>query len=320
MRQLPSDRERRLVLAAKKIGVDVTTADVLRAFEEAGCRSILIKGPAIERELYDEGSYRHYNDCDLLVAPADLDRAGGALSAAGFRLILDHRGHPGIAEPHAQEWSRDGSTQRTVDLHWRIAGIGAPDDLAWDVLSKRTQPIVVAGAEGESLDRTALAFLVALHAAHHGTMRNTPLDDLERAIDQIDVATWAEARALAVRLDALEEFTAGLRLTPDGESLARTLELPDVTSPRVRLSAGHQAPGSYGVLDMLEAPSASARLRVLRGAMLPAPSYMRAQSALARRGRAGLVLAYFARALARARQLPAALRAVRRARRPLSRA
>jgi hypothetical protein len=71
---------------------------------------------------------------------------------------------------------------------------------------------------------------------------------------------------------------------------------------------------------MLEAPTVSARLRVLRDAMLPAPTYMRATSALARRGRAGLVLAYLARALARARQLPAALRAVRRARRPLSRA
>jgi hypothetical protein len=320
MRQLPSDRERRLVLAAKRIGVDVTTADVLRAFEEAGCRSILIKGPAIERELYGDGAYRHYNDSDLLVAQADLDRAAQALSAAGFELVLDHRGHAGIAEPHAQEWSRAGSTQRTVDLHWRIPGIGASDDLAWQVLAERTQPIVVAGARGETLDRAGMALLVALHAAHHGTMRNTPLDDLERALDQIDVATWAEARALASSLDALEGFTAGLKLTPDGESLARALELPDVTSPRVRLSAGHQAPGSYGVLDMLEAPTVSARLRVLRDAMLPAPTYMRATSALARRGRAGLVLAYLARVLARARQLPAALRAVRRARRPLSRA
>jgi hypothetical protein len=320
MRQLSDDRVGRLTLAARRIGVDVTTAEVLRAFRDAGCRSLLIKGPAMEREFWDEGSYRHYNDCDLLVAEADLDRAAAALSGAGFALVLDHRGHPGIDEPHAQEWSLKGSSDRSVDLHWRFPGIGAPPNVAWEVLTERTQPIVVAGADGETLDRAGLTLLVALHAAHHGTMRTTPLDDLERALDRLDIHTWAQARALASRLDALEAFTAGLQLSPAGEPLVRALELPDVTSPRVRLSATRQAPGSFGVLDILEAPSAWARLRVLRTALVPSPTYMRATSALARRGRAGLVLAYLARGLDRTRQLPAALRAVRRARRPLSRA
>jgi hypothetical protein len=56
---------------------------------------------------------------------------------------------------------------------------------------------------------------------------------------------------------------------------------------------------------------------VLRAEVLPAPAFMRAASPLARRGRLGLVLAYPARALVRAWQLPAAIRAVRRSREPL---
>jgi hypothetical protein len=316
MRELPGDRERRLMEGAKRLGVDSTTAEVLTLFRDAGCRSILIKGPAIERELYDPGSSRLYRDTDLLVAPAHLERAGAALSAAGFALALDHGDHSGIAEPHAQEWSREGRLGRSVDLHWRFPGIGAPAQLAWEVLAGRTKPIVVAGASGETLDRAGLALLVALHATHHGTMRAVPLADLERAIDRLDAGTWAEARALAETLDALEAFTAGLQLTPAGTLLARELGLPDVTSPHVRLMAARQAPGSVGVLGVLEAPTARARLRVMRVALLPAPTYMRATSALARRGRVGLTFAYLVRALERTRQLPAALRAVRRARRP----
>jgi hypothetical protein len=319
MGQVPADRARRLLAAAQTLGVDVTTAEVLGVFREAECRSILVKGPAIAGELYEAGAMRYYSDTDLLVAPADLERAGEALSAAGFTLVFDHGDHSGITEPHAQEWGRDG-LGRSVDLHWRFPGIGAPAQHAWEVLAGRTEPIVVAGAVGETLDRAGLALLVALHAAHHGTMRSTPLSDLERAVDRLDMATWEDARSLATRLEALEGFAAGLRLTPEGAALARALDLPDVTSARVRLTAAHHEPGALGVLDLLEAPTLRARLRVARAALVPPPSYMRAKSALARRGRAGLVLAYLARAVERVGQLPRALRAVRRARRPLTRA
>jgi hypothetical protein len=309
----------RLLGAARTLGVDAVTAEVLRAFQDADCRSILLKGPALGQELYEDGSPRHYWDTDLLVAPEDLGRAGAALRALGFELALDHGDHPGIAEPHAQEWSR-GAAFRSVDLHWCVPGIEAPDRVAWEVLAERTKPIVVAGAVGETLEREGLALLVALHAAHHGTTRSKPLTDLERALERFGADTWAEARALAGRLAAVEAFTAGLLLTPQGTRLARELALPDVTSPRVRLIAAQQEPGSIGVLDVLEAPTTRERLRVMRAALLPAPSYMRAVSAVARRGRAGLALAYLTRALARARQLPAAVRAVRRARRPPARA
>jgi hypothetical protein len=319
MRQDPPDRTRRLVAAARTLGVDLTTAEVIRAFKDAGCRSILLKGPALAQELYEPGSQRPYWDTDLLVAPGDIGRAGTALRGIGFELALDHGEHSGIAEPHAQEWSR-GASHRGVDLHWCFPGIEAPHQVAWEALAERTKPIVVAGARGETLDRGGVALLVALHAAHHGTTRGQPLTDLERALERFGADTWIDARSLALRLHAVEAFTAGLLLSPQGKRLAAELALPDVTSARVRLIASQQEPGSIGVLDVLEAPSTRERLRVIRAALVPAPSYMRAVSAVARRGRAGLLLAYLTRALARARQLPAAVRAVRRARRPPARA
>jgi hypothetical protein len=298
------------------LAVDATTVEVLRAFRRAGCRSILLKGPTLQRELHRDGSRRGYSDTDLLVAPADLPRAAEALEGLGFRLALDHSDHPGVSEPHAQEWERFG--RKSVDLHWRIPGVGVPAERAWDVLAARTASIAVGSAVGESLAPPGVALLVALHAAHHGTTIEPPLRDLERALDRVGSDVWAEAARLASDLDASEAFAAGLRLAPAGERLAGELGLPPVGSPRRRLMAGDQPPGSLAVLRILEAPTAGERIRAIRTELLPAPDFLRAGSSLARRGRIGLALAYPARALARTWQLPAAIRAVRRSRRPTS--
>ena len=296
------------------LAVDATTVAVLRAFQQVGCRSILLKGPTLQRELHRDGSRRRYSDTDLLVAPADLPRAAEALDGLGFRLALDHSDHPGVSEPHAQEWERFG--RKSVDLHWRIPGVGIPAERAWDVLAAQTASIAIGNAPGESLTPPGVALLVALHAAHHGTTVEHPLRDLERALEQLDKDVWAEAARVASDLDASEPFAAGLRLAPAGERLAGELGLPPVGSPRRRLMAGDQPPGSLGVLRIIEVPDHRKRMRAIRAELLPAPDFMRAGSPLARRGRIGLMLAYAARVLARAWQLPAAIRAVRWARRP----
>ena len=295
------------------LAIDATTVEVLRAFQHAGCRSILLKGPTLQRELHRDGSRRRYRDTDLLVAPAELPRAADALARLGFRLALDHSEHPGVSEPHAQEWKR---SREAVDLHWRIPGVGVPAERAWDVLATRTAPIAIGDTAGESLARSGVALLVALHAAHHGTTATQPLSDLERALDQVEGDVWAEAARLASDLDASEAFAAGLRLAPAGARLAGDLRLPPVGSPRRRLMAADQPPGSLGVLTILEAPTIRTRMRAIRAELLPAPDFIRVQWPLARRGRLGLVLAYAARLLARTWQLPAAIRAVRWSRKP----
>ena len=307
MRDGPSKRD----IAMQTLSVDATTAEVVQAFQRAGCRSILLKGPTLQRELYRDGSRRPYYDTDVLVHPADLPRAGAALADLGFELLIDHSDHPGVSEPHAQDWGRP-PRRKNVDLHWRVPGVDVPAERAWDVLAARSEPITVGGAASESLDAPGLALLVALHAAHHGTTIEAPLRDLGRAVAQFTSDTWAAAARLAAELDALQAFAAGLRLTPAGTSLAADLGLPPVRSPRRRLLASNQPPGSLGLLRIVEAPGA--RARTIRDELFPAPTYMRAMSGLARRGAAGLVLAYLTRILSRTWRLPAAIQAVRRSR------
>lgn len=293
------------------LGVDVTTAEVLRAFDGVGLTSILLKGPTLQRALY-EGRARPYHDTDLLVSPADLDRAAAPLSGLGFGLALDHRRHA-VAEPHAQEWSRDRPL-RVIDLHWRVPGVGLDAQRAWEILIARSEPFTVAGAPARALDRAGIALLVALHTVNTPGPDGRPARDLALALDRFDPDTWAAAVRLAAELDATDALAAGLRSTPAGAAVAAAHGLPPVHSRRVRLAARGAAPGAHGLLGIAEAKTTRARLRAARAALLPSPELMRATIPAARRGRSALALAYLLRAGSRAARLPAALRDVRRSR------
>src|SRR4051812_33265837 len=145
-----------MLQAARTLTVDAGTGELVAALQSAGCRSLVMKGPAFQRELYGDGTRRDYWDTDLLVAEPDLHRAAAVLDSMGFDLIMDHREHEGIEEPHAQEWHRRG-VGASVDLHWRIPGAAADAGRTWAAMTARTEPIVVGGTDAETLDRPGTA-------------------------------------------------------------------------------------------------------------------------------------------------------------------
>lgn len=306
-------RERLLELA-RPLGVDATTAEVVRALRDDGCTAILLRGPVLLRTLYGDGAHRAYVDTDLLVPPRDLARAGDVLRRLGFSLVLDHGDHGWVADPHAQEWGR--APHGHVDLHWVLTGCAVAGDRCWEILSEHVEPMTVGGVEALAPTRAAIALIVALHAAHHGTTTRKPLDDLEIALERLGAETWRAAAALAGELEATEAFAAGLRLAPRGALMADSLGLADAVSARRRLMASGQPRGALGLLRILEADGR--RVEAIRESLFPPPSYMRVAHPNARRGRRGLLLAYVTRLLDRALRLPAAVLALRAARRAAS--
>lgn len=297
--------------AARTLGVDAVAAEAVEALNRAGCDSILLKGSSFQRELYADGSLRPYVDADLLVSPRDLAAAGAALAGIGFKLVIDHRDHPTVVEPHAQEWQRPPAGN--VDLHWRVPGVRTRAFAAWDILETHTVPFPIGNTTARALNRLGIALLVALHAAHHGAEIGKPLEDLGRALERFDADVWRDAALLAQALDSTEAFAAGLRLSAQGAALAHELALPTTVSPRRALMVSGPPPGSLGLLRVLDARRG--RARIVRDALLPSARFMRVNYPLARRPRGGLVVAYGQRLVERAWALPAALRAVRAARR-----
>jgi hypothetical protein len=292
---------------ARSLSIDAVSAEIVTRLRAAGIRPILLKGPSLATWLYADGTPRPYTDTDLLVSPRDHPEAERMLAELGFE-----RGRSGWQEV-SFAWRRvgDGSL---VDLHSSLFGVEATPEKLWTELVARTESIRVGGAEVEAPNRGALAFHIALHAAQHGGDGGKPLEDLARALERASEVEWVDASALAAVVDAEPVFAAGLRRIAAGAGLATRLGLPDASSATIALHAEGAAPLVRGIEHVATAPNWAARLRFLRRKLMPPGRELRRRSALARRGRAALPLAYLLNALGLVARAPAALVAWRRAR------
>ncbi len=273
--------------------LDRAAADVLAAFEAAGVPALLLKGPVLAQRLYRPGEQRDYLDIDILVAPARLDGARASLAALGFSSegseFAGVDDFLGVLD--AESWTNsDGCT---VDLHWRLPGLGVDPAAAWELLHASREPIVVDGREVPALGPAALALHVATHAAQSGPGDLKAIGDLSRAAERWPLGRWREAARLAAELSATEPLSAGLRLSARGASVAAQLGLR--ASPGLEWAIRHRESrprGTFHVRGLIDAHGWRERAGIVRRSLLPRPEWIAAQSPWARRGRRALVAAY----------------------------
>jgi hypothetical protein len=299
------------VAAAQRLRIDYATAEVLRAFDDAGIPSILLKGPSLVRWLYDPGESRTYVDGDLLVPPESYEAAGRLLASLGFEAELDDAAMPEWWREHGVSWYR-ATDRASVDLHRTLAGLEAEPPRVWEALSRQTEPVEVANYTARALSIPARALHVALHAAHHGGSTRQ-VDELRRALERTGDETWRAAAELARELGALDALASGLRFTPAGAALADRLGLGDRRGVGVALRAAGTVGGTLTIERFLSSGTSS-RLSILRYKLFPPATFMRKWSPLARRGPVGLVLAYLWRPLWIVSRLPQTVRDWRAAR------
>lgn len=281
--------EPRHLAVALALQVDAVTAEVVGAFRSSGIPSILLRGPAVATWLYpDEG--RPYGDMDLLVPARAVSRAATCLEELGFEDVSVAGVLRGDRPPHARTWARQ--RRDLVDLHTTVVGVRLPPDDAWAILAEHTAGMNVAGMEIEILREPARALMLVLHAAQHGARSPATLEDLRRALAQLQFATWTHASSLAEQLDAADAFAAGLRLAPDGAEVADALGLPATARVDVAIRAGTAPPMALGFEWLSQTPGWRGKAALTGRKIVPSPTFMRAWSPLAGRGRAGLALAY----------------------------
>jgi hypothetical protein len=214
---------------------------------------------------------------------------------------------------HATAWLRERDSF-VIDLHDSLPQVGVSEGIVWQHITQHLDVITVAGVPTETLDRTASALLVALHAAHHGQKWDTATLDLKRAVEVFDLECWIAARDLAVKLHAADAMGVGLGLTDGGRAIARQLSLATEPSPASHLLWAGETWSASVVDSLLRQRDPRKAIGLIARIVWPTPTALRRGSALARRGRRGLVMAYGLRPLQLSRRLPAALRARRRAR------
>jgi hypothetical protein len=283
----------------RRAELDATAVEVLDAFEDAGVDSLLLKGPALARLLYRADEQRGYGDLDLLVAPNDLTAARDALARLGFnessaRMVFGVDDVGGVVD--SEIWVRGGYTGPIlIDLHWRLPGSAAPEQIAWEGLARRRTTIEVEGRNAPVLDREGLALHLGTHAAQHGHDDVKALGDLERGIERWPAEVWQAASRLAAEIEATPAFAAGLRLLPAGADLADQLALPDTPELSWQIRHRKSRPrGTYHLRALAEARGVRARLNVLRRSLFPTRRWIVVQFPWASEGRFRLIAAYTA--------------------------
>jgi hypothetical protein len=301
-------RRPELIAAGVGLALEALAVEVTSELERSGIANIVLKGPSVIRWLYPTDTDRYSVDVDLLVAPADLERAETTLAVRGFEPLEPRRD-----DRHARSWMRPGEPL-PVDLHRSLVGVGVDDETVWNVLSGLTDRLEVPGGALSVLQPHGRALHLALHAAQETPDKQQALRDLGRGLEVLELEAWRQARDLAARLGALPALGAGLRLLPEGEPVARELHLPTRVTTEIALRATGAPDLSLGVNRLLEMNGVASRARYAASRAFPSPAAMRAWSPLARRGRLGLAAAYAWRVPWLAARVVPALRAVRAAR------
>jgi hypothetical protein len=297
-------------IAFQTLQIDRVTASTWQALEDAGIPTLVIKGPVIAEWLYRGGDIRNYGDSDLMVAPADWDRAVEVLLGLGFADEQGEMAHPRMESFRSYAWVRG---EQHVDLHCALWGLDADFETQWRELSDGAGRQNVGGAMVR-VPRPAVRLLhIGLHAAHHH--EGKALEDVRRALALLDEGLWRDAVGLALRVDGLAAFATGLRLLPEGKELAERLGIADKRSVVFDLRT-EDTPTAEALNELLdpELPWRE-RARTIGRELFPRPSFMRWWSPLATRGPLGLLASYPYRWGWLVVKVPAGLLAVRRARR-----
>lgn len=289
--------------------IDAACATIARRLTAEGQPFIVLKGATIATWLYPDPSLRTYNDLDLLVPPAD--------EAAVVRLLGELGFHPLLAGETLRVLSPQEQPLRNklgvdVDLHIALKGVRRPPAEAWDILSANTATWDWAGHPVPALAPPARAMHLALHVAQSGLVDSKAAEDLRLGIAQLEEDLWLGARDLAVRLDALDAFTAGLTALPEGAELAGRLALADVTSVEYQMRAASVFKPAVKLERLLAERSWRGRAATVRTYLFPSADWLRLVDPQGTRSAWGLARARVAHPFG---LLPRAARAVRERRR-----
>jgi hypothetical protein len=284
------DRDPSLLSTMRVLALDRATGQAVDALQSAGIRSLLLKGPALSRWLYEDESQRPYVDIDLLVDPATLDRAEQVLNHAGFRRMgLDTLP---TDRPKYAVTLRRSDNGLAVDLHHALLGAEGDEPTQWVELSRDTTTIEVGGFPVEVLGQPGRALVLALHAAKDGARSPHVLIDVQRAVELVPEEVWRQSAELAERIRATDGFATGLRRVAAGAALAERLGLSTRVRAEFVLTDKRPPPLAMGALWFLKERGIHRRASVAFHKLFPSRDFLRAWRPIARRGRLGLLVTY----------------------------
>jgi Uncharacterised nucleotidyltransferase len=278
------DRHKGAMFAA--LSIERKMLRVTRRLDEAGIRPVILKGPALAHTVYQDPSWRTFEDLDLLVRTLEWRRTCDVLTADDYRRELPEP-HAGFDERFgkaAVHWNGDGIA---LDLHRTLVlgpfGLWLDPDELYD----HAVPFSLGGRELLRLDDVDRSIHACLHASL-GTLSDQlwTVRDVAQCMHapELDWKVLAERaerwRVVAVVAHAIRSATELLRV-PMPRGASELLEYRPPRSERRALETfltERRDRGGTAISTLRAIPGLRAKAAYVRALVFPNREFLRARS------------------------------------------
>lgn len=158
-----------------------TMGQICRLFNEKNIRALLLKGPALAKDLYGDTSLRTCKDLDILIPLEKFEQADKLLISLGFTIDDD--------SPRVYNWKKRlhhcSYTKKEegiqIEIHWRL-NPGSWSEPAFDELWSRKQECSLSNACIYHLGNEDLFLYLTTHGARHSWFRLRWLVDFKQLL------------------------------------------------------------------------------------------------------------------------------------------
>lgn len=196
---VPPSVWREFELSYRKTGIRNTLRyeelkKVLRSFEEAGIRTLILKGAALAQEVWGNVALRDMADIDLLVREEDLEKADTVLIESGYGYYEGYRAKEWYEENHHHLAPYNNPAKSMViEVHRNIVKPNGLFRINADELWERANPMSFGDIDTETLSPEDTIIHLCLHLSYDGNFVGNirALADICRVIEKFgDRINW----------------------------------------------------------------------------------------------------------------------------------
>jgi hypothetical protein len=156
-------------VAALNMMLAAELAELLPDLEAAGCRPVVIKGPALAVAVYGDLSSRPFGDVDVVVEPLSKVRACDLLESRGYVST------PAVPPRWQSAWRRSTHEQLFkradsplfVDLHWELTAPGYSYSMTLEEVRPRLERVSTGAGEVWTLGPEDTLLFLCCHGTKH---------------------------------------------------------------------------------------------------------------------------------------------------------
>jgi hypothetical protein len=170
------------------------------AFFDARIDFAAFKGPVLAMQLYGDVALREYSDIDIIVPPAEADRAEQVLAGRGYRNTQGDQAFRRAFLRHQRQYAfvRE-DVDAAVDLHWDFSAELVPFPLHAAEIWSALKPVAIGGMEIPSLDGEDLVLLLAGHGTKEAWRSVGWVCDFATLVERLPDLDWPRIHARARR-------------------------------------------------------------------------------------------------------------------------